>query len=80
MKQLRKTPEALAGAFFVYLITEQLNEGESLREKDAIQMREDINNLVMNSKAIRKLDFFPQIAAMAAGTVFSKDGMDQIAS
>jgi hypothetical protein len=76
LKQLRKTPEALAGAFFVYLITEELNEGETLREEEAMQMRQSIRDLALNSKAIKRLDFFPRIAALAAGTVLSKEGVD----
>ena len=79
MKQFRKTPETFAGAFLVFLVVDALSERESHREKDAMEIRKSIKDFVMNSRAIKKLEYFPRIAEMAAGTVFSEENAEQIA-
>jgi NACHT domain len=80
MKHFRKSPEALAGAFFVFLIIETLSETDTSHEADAAQLRKNIKDLVMNSRAIRKVDFFPQIAERAVGSVFNEQDTELTAS
>jgi hypothetical protein len=80
LKQLRKTPEALAGAFFVFLIVDALNEKETGRDKEAMQLRESVKEFVLNSRAIKKLNVFPRIAEMATGLVFREQNEERSAS
>lgn len=77
LKQLRKTPEPLAGAFLVFLIVEALGEKEPPRDKEAIELRKRIKDLVLNSRAVKKLDVFPRLAEMAAGSVFMDQNGEQ---
>jgi hypothetical protein len=71
LKQYKKTPEALAGAFFVYLVLNSLGEiNEGLRERNPEVIREAIKSTVLNARAIKKLDFYPQMVRMANGSVF----------
>jgi hypothetical protein len=79
LKHLRKTPEACAGAFLIFLIVEPLSQGETPPEKRAEEMRKSIKDSVINSRAIRKLEVFPLMAKMAAGLVFGEEGTEQTA-
>jgi hypothetical protein len=79
LKQFRKTPETFAGAFFIFLVVDAINEGgELVKEKETAQLRTSIKDFVVNSRVIRKLEYFPRIAEMAAGAIFSEEDARQI--
>jgi hypothetical protein len=80
LKQYRKQPEVLAGAFFVFLLITALGSSDISVEKDPAAVRESIKTSVLNSRAIKKLKFYPQILLMAEGTTFDIEDSKKVRS
>ena len=70
LKQLRKAPEVLVGAFFIFLIAEAQNEKDLLRDEESTKVRASITDLVLSTRAVKRMEVFPKITKMAAGSVF----------
>ncbi len=73
LKQYKKTPEALAGVFFVFLLVNALGVREMEGVKDPEALQQSIKSSVLNSRSIRKLEFYPQILRMATSSVFESE-------
>jgi hypothetical protein len=82
---LRKMPEVCAGAFLVFLIVDGLYEKkateeepervesgrlEVLEEESSETLREKIKQFVLSRREIKKLEFYPQMVEIAAGSIF----------
>jgi hypothetical protein len=68
LKHYRKDPEVLAGVFFVFLLVTSFM-GEAGLGDNGFTV-EGIKNDVLNSKAIKKLEIFPQINRLATESIF----------
>ena len=73
VKYYKKDPDVLAGAFFVFLLVTSL-AGERARDKDDDVTPADITNEVLNSRAIKKLEIYPQMVRLANESVFGTGG------
>lgn len=62
----RKNPEALAGAFFVFLLVTSLAEPPREAEEKSV---EDVKAETLNSKLLKKLDYYPLIQRIAGTSI-----------
>lgn len=73
LMDLKKSPEAFAGAFLIFLIidglAENANDNDSRIETEVT--RNDIVKLFLNTKAVKQLASYPQIAAAASNSIFA---------
>jgi hypothetical protein len=71
LKQFKKeSPEALAGAFFIFLLIVGLGIRGRVEEQDQDAFIKEIKNSVLNSRAIRSLKLYPDILRIATNSVF----------
>src|ERR1700730_253610 len=59
-KQYRKAPEALAGAFFIFLVVTGLAELPPQPDPGEASV-ESVKTDILGSKSLKKLDYYPQI-------------------
>jgi hypothetical protein len=70
LKQFRKNPEALAGAFFIFLLVTGL--ADFPREPGEEPSIESVKTEILSAKGLKKLDYYPQIQQMATISVFTE--------
>ena len=68
LRQHRKNPEALAGAFFVFLLVTSLS-GERIGEDDE-KIYDSIKTDVLSSRLLKTLAYYPRIAYLANKPMF----------
>ena len=68
LRNYRKDPEALAGAFFIFLLVTSLAEPPA--ELNEVPL-ESVRSEVLNSKALKKLDLYPKIVEAASTSVLT---------
>jgi hypothetical protein len=67
-KQYRKDPEALAGAFFIFLVVTGLAELPPQPDPGEASV-ESVKTDILGSKSLKKLDYYPQILRAATASV-----------
>lgn len=75
--QLRKAPEACAGAFFTFLLVSSLfpkgqADNDQSREEDQLVLLSEIKHLVLHMRAVKKLEYYPRMLEMAARSLFGE--------
>jgi hypothetical protein len=77
LKSLKKNPTSLAGAFYVFLLVtefapiERVNDVGMLRRMESV--REKIMQMVLGTRTLKKLDFYPSIVERAAQPLLKAD-------
>lgn len=75
--QLRKAPEACAGAFFAFLLVSSLfpkkqADNDQPGEGDQLALLSEVKHLVLHMRAIKKLEYYPRMVEMAEGSLFGE--------
>jgi hypothetical protein len=75
LNQYKKTPGALAGAFFVFLLVSELNREDAPPEEgdERGATRDGVIHSILNSRAFKKLAMYPEITRFAAESVFEME-------
>ncbi|WP_316168322.1 MULTISPECIES: hypothetical protein [unclassified Bradyrhizobium] len=72
LTSLRKTPEACAGAFYVFLVVDALDQrsGSKEQEDQANGFRDELKQTVLRMRPIKKLQYYPRMLELASGQLF----------
>lgn len=70
--QYKKMPETLAGAFFIFLLVSELDAEEEHLDSNDAGLRNDIIEMVLKSRSLRKVHAYEDIARIAQGPIFGR--------